>query len=94
MELGDGVGQENPTHSRVRGMSGPLVPIGGAAHPDDTTGSSLRVAQIGQSSNDRAEPFGRTTSSPLNKALAALTSPSPASRSLMRGRARANSSGS
>jgi hypothetical protein len=57
MEFCDGVGQENPTHSLARGMSGLQVPIGGAVHPDYATGSPPRVAQIAQSSNDRAEPF-------------------------------------
>ena len=94
MEFGDGVCQENPAHGLVRGMSGSLVPTGRAAHPDYATGSPLRVAQVGQSLNDLAEPFGRTTSSPLKSALAFFTSSSSASRSLMRCRARANSSGS
>ena len=87
MELGDGVGQKNPAHGLIRGMSGTLVPMGGAIHPDHATGGPLRVAQVGQSLNDRAESFGRTTSSPLKSALAFLTSSSSASRSLMRRRA-------
>ena len=94
MEFGDRVGEEHPANILVRGVPVLLVPMSGAAHPDNTTGSPLRVAQVGQPLNDLAESFGRTTSSPLKSALAALTISSSASSSLIRRRALASSSGS
>ena len=94
VELGDGVSQKKPAHLLVRRVSGLLLPIRGPAHPDYPTGIPFRIAQVRQLSDDRAEPFGRTTSWPLNRALAAFTNSSSSLRSLIRRLARASSSGS
>ena len=61
-----------------------LQEVRGAVEADDPTGRTLGEAQVAQPLDDRAEDFGRTTSSPLKRALAALTISSSLSRSLMR----------
>ena len=73
MEIGDGVTQEHPPDISIGGVTSLLAVEGGAVHPNHPTGGPLRVAQVAQPFDDLAEPFGRTTSSPLKSALAALT---------------------
>jgi len=84
MELGDRVRQEHPAHLSVRRMAGSLISIRRATDSNDATRRPLRVTQVDQSADDLAEPFGRTTSLPLKRSLAALTNSSSSSRSLMR----------
>ena len=78
MEFGDRVTQQHPSDVSVGGVTSLLVMKGGAVHSDHPTCRPLRVTQIGQPFDDLAEPFGRTTSFPLKRSLAALTSSSSA----------------
>ena len=48
--------------------------------PGETTGHTLGVAQVAQCLGNLAPPFGLTGSSPLDRALAALTAASDPSR--------------
>jgi len=85
--VGDHVTQQQAAHLGVRGHTDLLVVEGGAVESNEPAGGTFRVAQLDQTSNDWAEPFGRTISWPLNSALAAFTISSSVSSSLIRRRA-------
>ena len=88
VQLGHHVGEQQAAHVTVRGMTMLLSEVRRSVKADNPTRGTLGEAQVAQPFDDRAEDFGRTTPSPLNSALAAFTSSSSSSNSLMRRRAR------
>ncbi len=93
VDIGDRVGQQQPTDLAVVGLAELDVVVGRAIETDDPTGKTLGVAQVVQPSDNLELPFGSAPPS-SNSALAALTTFSSASRSLIRRRAAANGSAS
>src|SRR5665213_2721868 len=93
VDIGDGVGQHEATDLAVVGLSELDAVVGRAIEADNLAGEALGVAQVVQPSDNLELPFGSAVPS-SKRALAALTTLSSDSSSLMRRRASTSGSAS
>jgi hypothetical protein len=83
VQVGDRVAEQRVTDLAVAGLAELDVVVGAERQPRHPTSGPFGVAQVTQPSNNPELPFGSAGSPSSNRALAALTSLSSASRSLI-----------
>jgi hypothetical protein len=93
MDVGDRIGQHQTAYLAVGRPMVLDVVVRRAAQPDDPARDSFGIAQVVQPSDNLELPFGSAAPS-VKSALAALTSFSSASSSMMRRRAACNGTAS
>jgi hypothetical protein len=94
VNITDEVGQQQVADLAIAGLVELDVVVGGATDPDDSAPDPLGVAQVVQPSDNLVLAFGLITWVSSKSALAAFTSVSSSSRTLMWRRAWANRSAS